>query len=124
MMVALPTSFTQPITKTVNENGTENSNPAIIEKKKPVITTTEVLSAKAYPNPHQGAFSLQITSPETGIAKIEMFSVNGQKLQEKTVALQKGENNVVPVNLTQYGTAFYRVQIGKYIANGKVIGAN
>jgi ELWxxDGT repeat protein len=89
-----------------------------------LIAEVTALSAVAYPNPHQGTFNLRIASPENGLAKIELFSVNGQKFQEKMVSVQKGEANIVPVNLTQNGTVFYRVQIGKYSTNGKVIGTN
>ena len=67
---------------------------------------------------------MQITSPEEGKAKIEIFTVTGQKLQERTVWVQKSENNIVPFTVAQHGAIFYRVQIGKYIVNGKVIGPN
>ncbi len=84
----------------------------------------ETLTAIAYPNPHQGVVSLQISSPEKGFAKIEFFSANGQKLMVKNVGVQKGERNIVPINITQRGTVFYRIQIGKYTASGKIIGTN
>jgi len=122
LMVSPPLSFTQP-TIITKETGSGNNN-AIVAKNKPLVTIPANLSAKAYPNPHQGSFRLQINSPETGMAKIELFSINGQKLQEKTVSLQKGESNIVPFSITQYGTIIYRIQTGKYIVNGKVIGAN
>ena len=122
LMVAPPTSFTQPITITSNSN--ENNNSVIIPKTTAVVSEIISLSAKAYPNPHQGSFNLKIESPETGMAKIELYSLNGQKLQEKKVPVQKGEPSVVPIKVTQNGTIMYRVQIGKYVANGKVIGAN
>lgn len=113
LVVSPPTSF-----------AATTSDSTIIEKGKPVVFDISKLSVKAYPNPYRESFNLQITSPEEGKAKIEIFTVTGQKLQERTVWVQKSENNIVPFTVAQHGAIFYRVQIGKYIVNGKVIGPN
>jgi hypothetical protein len=79
------------------------------------------MTTMVYPNPHQGSFTMVIESPETGSAKIELFTISGQKLAEKTVLVKAGVNNV-PFTGMRQGTIFYRVQVGKHSKNGKVIG--
>lgn len=116
-LMVIPSSV---FTKTNTQGAAKNSN--LTETANTI--EVETLTAIAYPNPHQGAFNLKIASPETGYAKIEFFSANGQKLMVKNIGLEKGESNIVAVNLTQHGTVFYRIQIGKYTASGKVIGTN
>lgn len=115
LIVSPPTSFGETIT-TVKD--TKLKETAV------VVEERSGLKATAYPNPHQGSFSISIASPETGTAKIDLFTVNGQKLQEKTVTVQKTGTTTVPLHVTQTGTIFYRVQIGKYVTTGKVIGGN
>jgi len=117
-MVSPPVSFTETNTST------SMGNSLISKKGKPIAMSISTLSAIAFPNPYQGTFNLLIASPEAGILKIELFTVNGQKLQEKEVSVQKFENKIVPFTVTQHGTIFYRVQIAKYIVNGKVTGPN
>ena len=80
------------------------------------------LTAMVYPNPHRGNFNIRIASPENGIAKVDLFTVGGQKLITKSVGVSKGENNNVSFTGIRQGTVFYRVQIGKHIATGKVVG--
>ena len=120
MMVAPPTSFTRADinTKHVSENNAGDKNGGVR------ITIPEVanLSATVFPNPHQGTFNLQINSPEAGNARIELLTVNGQKLQEKTVLLQKLKSNIVSFIVSQHGTIFYRIVVGKNIITGKIIG--
>jgi len=123
LMVSPPTSFTRIITK-ANDTQVPGNKVEIITKKEPVVTSQLSLDATAFPNPHQGTFNLRIVSPETGTVKIELFNTNGQKLQEKTVSVQRSGTNLVPFNVAQHGTVFYRVQIGKYVVTGKVIGIN
>ena len=92
----------------------ENENPATIEINK--------LTAIVFPNPHRGSFNIKIASPESGSATIELFTASGQKLAVKNVAVQKGDNNIIPFSSIRQGTIFYRVHVGKQSANGKVIG--
>jgi hypothetical protein len=94
-----------------------------VTEPKPV-TAAQNLDATPFPNPHQGSFNLRIISPETGLAKIELFNVNGQKMQEKTVSVQRSATNTVPITVAQHGTVFYRIQVGKYVITGKVTGVN
>jgi hypothetical protein len=93
-----------------------------LEEETNIVVVPEKLSVLAYPNPHSGSFNLRIASPETGIARVELFTVNGQKLADKKVVVQKGENNAAPFTGIPQGTIIYRVQVGKYVVNGKVIG--
>ncbi len=114
------TTFTQPITSTEKEQ-VKNQNTTI-SKLGDLAKEVANLSASAFPNPHQGSFKIQIASPETGIARIELFTITGQKLQEKNVAVQKSVNNIILFNVIQHGTIFYRVVVGKNTVTGKVIG--
>ena len=84
--------------------------------------TSDNLKAIVFPNPHQGNFSLHITSPEDGKASIELFTASGQKITTKNVLLKKGTNNLVPFTGMRAGIILYRLQAGKYITNGKIIG--
>ena len=94
------------------------------EKEKAPAVEVATLTSIAYPNPHKGSFNIMIASPEQGKARIELFNISGQKLAEKTVAVHKGNNNIVPFMSVQQQTIFYRISIGKYIANGKVMAIN
>ncbi len=118
LMVSPPVSFRETITST------STANSIIIKKEKPFVPEITNLSAIAYPNPHQGSFKLQIASPEEGKAKIELYTVTGQKLQEKTIGVQKSENNIVPFSGVGHGTIFYRIQVVKHMATGKIIGSD
>ena len=122
LMVAPPTSFAKINTPEIITTVKGNSTP--IKKDKPVVIEVENLSVKAYPNPHKGVFNLRIESPENGIARIELFTITGQKLQERTVSIQKSGNNIVPFTVTQFGTILYRVSIGGKIITGKVLSMN
>jgi len=120
LSVMPPTGFTQTITST--EKASAETTPASISKPVAPAKASLNLSASSFPNPHRGSFTIMITSPEAGNANIELFTVNGQKLQEKTVSLQKGESNTVGFTVGQHGTIFYRIVVGKNVITGKIIG--
>ena len=80
------------------------------------------LSAKAFPNPHQGNFSLSIESPETGSAKIELWSVDGKQVSSRNIMLLKDGISKVDFTNIQQKVLFYRIILGKNIVQGKIIG--
>jgi hypothetical protein len=86
------------------------------------VAVVDDLNVKAFPNPHRGRFSLQIVSPVSGDARIELFNINGQKLQEKKLGVLQSAKNIVPFQLSNNGAVFYKVQIGKYYSTGKILG--
>jgi hypothetical protein len=101
----------------------KTANPLVTNtKKEPIVVTTEILKVITYPNPHHGSFSLKIETPEDGLATIQLFAINGQFLTEKQVYVQKGDENSIPFESVSLGTILYRVQIGKNLVAGKVIG--
>ncbi|QNA44567.1 ELWxxDGT repeat protein [Lacibacter sediminis] len=87
----------------------------------PVI---DMLKAFTYPNPHNGNFTLSIESPEEGVATVEMYTVNGQKLSERKANVTKGKGNTVKYSNMNYAILFYKVRIGKHVATGKIISPN
>ncbi len=120
MMIAPPTSFSGTIT--TNQTPVEIKSGIKNGTTSPAQPEVYRLSATAFPNPHQGAFNLRIISPEAGNARIELFTVNGQRLQEKTVLLQKSKSNIVPFIVSQHGIIFYRIVVGNNIISGKITG--
>jgi hypothetical protein len=94
---------------------TEHINPTIPKN---------VLSAFTYPTPHSGNFTLSIESPEDGVATVEMFTVNGQKLSERKANVVKGKGNTMKYSNMNYAILFYKVSIGKNFATGKIISPN
>ena len=92
------------------------------EKSKPEIPAIEILIARVYPNPHQGNFTLQIESPEDGIASIQLLSADGRLITTKNEMLFKGRENTVAFSNIREAVLFYRVRLGKHSTNGKIIG--
>ena len=96
------------------------SEPFITDKGK--TTGPVALTAIVYPNPHQGNFTLQIESPEDGMATIELFNSIGQIVIERKSAVTKGKGNSIQFNNVREAILHYRVRIGRQIVNGKIIG--
>jgi hypothetical protein len=89
----------------------------------PETEAASKLIVEAYPNPHQGRFTLKVMSPVSGLANIILFDVNGRVVKQQTVNLQKGENKI-PFAGIKPQTIFYRVdQSGKKIS-GTISGMN
>ena len=83
------------------------------------------LSVVAFPNPYNDQFQLQVKSPESGRARIEFFTVNGQKVFEMYRPVIANHNMTIPYNgPTRFATLAYKVTIGNHIATGIVIKPN
>jgi len=108
--------ISQPIT-----SSSSIQNP-IVEQKKIVTSIVADLAVKAFPNPHQGKFILEIVSSISGVAKVELFTASGQKLQSKMVNVLQSVTNTIPLSVSNNGIIFYKVQIGKHTSVGKVLG--
>ena len=106
----------------VNQTIPPPANALITQADIKVAAESQDLKAMAYPNPHNGAFSIKIVAPENGLAKIELFTVNGQKFAEKSLNVFKGEANQAVFSGIQQGPIFYKVILGKKVSTGKVIG--
>jgi hypothetical protein len=83
------------------------------------------LKVVAYPNPYKSHFQLQVTSPVSGLANIEFFTINGQKIHEINKPVTANTTAIIPYNgPLRFATLVYKVTIGKNIATGIVVKPN
>ena len=80
------------------------------------------MQATVYPNPHNGAFNLQISSPETAKATVQLMTAEGSIINSREVNLQKGNNNTVAYKGIYQAILFYRVIVNGKSVSGKIIG--
>lgn len=86
------------------------------------ITETGTLDVMAYPNPYQNHFHLIITSPVSGIANIEFYTLNGQKVHEINKPVTANSNTAIKYNgPLRFASLVYKVTIAKNIATGIVL---
>jgi SprB repeat len=84
----------------------------------------QIQTAKIFPNPHNGSFTLNIESPLDGIATIEIYNANGQKLNTQKQAAIKGKNLIATYQNMKGAILIYRILIGNKQLTGKIIGTN
>lgn len=83
------------------------------------------LVVTAYPNPYYKEFSLDIVSPLTGMATIEFFTSNGERIHQQRNYLNANKHNIIPYKgQRNSGSLLYSVRIGEYTASGIVVGIN
>ena len=88
----------------------------------PVVNALKVI---AYPNPYRNYFQLTINSPVSGMATIEFYNVNGQKVYEMKRMLSANMNMTVPyTGSVRLATLIYRVTIKNHQATGTLINLN
>lgn len=90
--------------------------------KEPVLS--DLLSSRVYPNPHQGHFTLQINSPESNMATIQLMTAEGKVILTTKKMLVKGNDNNISFDNIRDVILFYRVILGKQTVSGKVIRQN
>jgi ELWxxDGT repeat protein len=112
LSIVLPASFTQ------TNNITDGKTESILK------TLPPVLSSRAYPNPHQGSFTLQINSPESGMAVIQLITAEGKVISATSKMLSKGKANTVSFNNIRDVVLLYRIQVGNQTLTGKVLKQN
>jgi hypothetical protein len=89
------------------------------------VSEANPLKVVAYPNPYKNYFQLVITSPASGIANIEFFTINGQKIHE--INKQVIANSAIAIPYTgplHFATLAYKVTVEKNIATGIVLKPN
>ncbi len=86
--------------------------------------TPTVMQATVYPNPHNGAFNLQISSPETAKGTVQLITAEGSIINSREVNLQKGNDNTIEYKGIHQAILFYRVIVNGKSINGKILGAN
>ncbi len=111
-----------------NCNGQKDEGCTIITapsmlSAKPVMVDVEIptsLVARAFPNPHDGSFTIEVQSPVAGKATIVLYDLQGRTIVAREEQLQKGVNQV---RFSQVKTMhyMYRVMINGMSAGGKVL---
>jgi hypothetical protein len=95
-----------------------------IDANKENIEANE-LKVIAYPNPYKNHFQLQVTTSLTGIANIEFFTMNGQKVHEINKPVIANSTAIIPyTGPLRFATLAYKVTIGKNIVTGIVLKPN
>jgi len=89
------------------------------------VVESSTLKVVAYPNPYKDNFQLLITSPVMGMARIEFFTLNGQKVYEMNKPAVANSNTAVTyTGPLRFATLVYKVTIAKNIATGIVLKPN
>ena len=94
-----------------------NQSPGMLAAKKVV---PEELVAKAFPNPHNGSFILEVQSPVAGKSSIVLYDLQGRAMVQRQEQLQIG-TNMVRFDAIQKTTLMYKLTIGAHSVAGKVL---
>jgi hypothetical protein len=95
-----------------------------VQKPVPEIKDHELL-VKAFPDPYDRQFSLRITSPVSGMARIQFFSVSGTKIYQAQKYVTANNINIVPyTGPIGAGAILYSVNVENYRSSGFVIHSN
>jgi hypothetical protein len=101
-----------------------SSNSAMTEQM--TATLPYKLEVKAFPNPFRNIVHLRFRSPVAGDALIELYDMTGRKLEIRHLRnVQPGYDNLIEFNAQKhsYSLLYYKIQIGRYSENGKLINA-
>jgi hypothetical protein len=83
--------------------------------------TENALRTTAYPNPHNGNFTLEVNSPKSGEGHMILYDLQGRAIAERKEQFKAGLNQVRWTNM-QVIPFVYRVMIGGENATGKILG--
>lgn len=103
---------------------TRSSNNAMTEQVE--LSIPNKLEVKAFPNPFRNIVYLKFRSPVAGDALIELYDMTGRKLEIRYQRnVQPGYDNLIEFNAQKhsYSLLYYRIQVGRYSENGKLINA-
>ena len=90
-----------------------------------VAAEPNALKVMAYPNPYKNHLQLLINSPVAGMANIEFFTLNGQKVYEMNKPVVANANNAITyTGPLRFATLVYKVTIDKNIVTGVVLKPN
>ncbi len=78
------------------------------------------LTAKVYPNPHEGNFIMEVESPANGEGTIILYDLMGRAVSERKETLKAGKNQVRYAQMRQMSYV-YRVVLGARSTSGKII---
>jgi len=125
---ALPTQAVGANSVIVIGGGTKSSAAVINEQ--PIVRIennfmNEDVAVGAFPNPHQGTFSLRVQSPVAGKMTIEYFTMTGARIYMNEQPVKAHELVIISNKGLQFsGAVFYKVSINGIIKTGKIIGKN
>jgi hypothetical protein len=109
--------------------GTSSSSAPFIAGRSAVHPVSDqefasgVIAVKAFPNPYNKVFRLQIHSPVSGIAQIVFYSADGARIFETRKFVSADINNYVnEIKGPSNGSLFYKVIMGKHSTHGVVTG--
>ena len=89
------------------------------------VAEAKTLKVVAYPNPYKNHFQLVITSPASGIANIEFFTINGQKIHEINKPVIANSTIVIPyTGPLHFASLAYKVTVEKNTVTGIVLKPN
>ncbi len=90
------------------------------------VEIVKTLKATAYPNPFIGKFSLNIKSPESGMATIQFFNIYGSMIYEMKHFVQSGMDNVVEIKeATKFkSNVIYKINLEGYHTSGMLVKPN
>lgn len=102
----------------INDNNSDKSI-TVVHGLTPVDGTTSNL-AEVYPNPSTSSFKLYLSLAKDAPASIDVYSIDGKKLQSKTVLQSKG---VIDINASNYKPGLYLISVtqGSFVKTIKVI---
>ena len=85
------------------------------------LGVSKELSAKVYPNPHEGTFIIEVESPVAGDGTIVLYDLQGRAIAERKELLRAGNNQVHFTNQRKISFVYW-VLIGGQSVSGKVLG--
>jgi len=97
--------------------------PAMLTAKSVPAEASATLVAKAFPNPHDGSFIIEVQSPAAGKGSIVLYDLQGRAIATRQEQLQKGNNRVQFSNMKKMNY-MYRVLVNGKSVGGKILTAN
>ncbi|HLO82143.1 MAG TPA: T9SS type A sorting domain-containing protein [Chitinophagaceae bacterium] len=88
------------------------------EDTKPIAI---VLNSRVFPNPHNGIFNIQFTAIADGPATVEVYTMDGKRVQQKALQVRKGTQQTVPFTVPGKSSLIYRVINGGQSSSGRIL---
>jgi hypothetical protein len=79
------------------------------------------LKSRVYPNPHNGIFNVQFTAIADGAATVEVYTMDGKRVQQKALQVRKGTQQTVPFTVPGKSSLIYRVVNGGQSSSGRIL---
>jgi hypothetical protein len=108
----------------VEADDANNCGPVRIDNL--VVASTGVLDSKElitsiYPNPSKGIFNIDYVLTGNATVKIQVYSLTGSMVFDKTIDATDGLNNTVQLDLTGLLKGAYLIKVNGYLLDTKLI---